>query len=113
MTKQYYISVILFLLFLFYSPNLTGQGPFPGVLDVYTLGGGISEVRASLLANKGFVVLALAYYGFQDLPRTVPKYFDLEYFEEAITFLRQQPQVSGGRKSVPVLIKHLSIGVLI
>ncbi|XP_070958249.1 acyl-coenzyme A thioesterase 1-like isoform X4 [Oncorhynchus clarkii lewisi] len=70
-----------------------GQGPFPGVLDVYTLGGGISEVRASLLANKGFVVLALAYYGFQDLPRTVPKYFDLEYFEEAITFLRQQPQV--------------------
>uniref|UniRef100_A0AAZ3QFY3 Uncharacterized protein n=2 Tax=Oncorhynchus tshawytscha TaxID=74940 RepID=A0AAZ3QFY3_ONCTS len=72
-----------------------GQGPFPGVLDVYTLGGGISEVRASLLANKGFVVLALAYFGFQDLPRTVPKYFDLEYFEEAITFLRQQPQVQG------------------
>ncbi|CAB1342011.1 unnamed protein product [Coregonus sp. 'balchen'] len=72
-----------------------GQGPFPGVLDVYTLGGGISEVRASLLANKGFVVLALAYSGFQDLPKTVPKYFDLEYFEEAITFLRQQPQVQG------------------
>ncbi|XP_029621535.1 acyl-coenzyme A thioesterase 1 isoform X2 [Salmo trutta] len=73
----------------------TGQGPFPGVLDVYTLGGGISEVRASLLANKGIVVLALAYYGFQDMPRTVPKYFDLEYFEEAITFLRRQPQVQG------------------
>uniref|UniRef100_A0A4W5NYD6 Acyl-CoA thioesterase 21 n=1 Tax=Hucho hucho TaxID=62062 RepID=A0A4W5NYD6_9TELE len=72
-----------------------GQGPYPGVLDVYTLGGGISEVRASLLANKGFVVLALAYFGFQDLPRTVPKYFDLEYFEEAITFLRRQPQVQG------------------
>ncbi|XP_038818437.1 acyl-coenzyme A thioesterase 1-like [Salvelinus namaycush] len=72
-----------------------GPGPFPGVLDVYILGGGISEVRASLLANKGFVVLALAYSGFQDLPKTMPKYFDLEYFEEAITFLRRQPQVQG------------------
>ncbi|XP_041721239.2 acyl-coenzyme A thioesterase 1-like [Coregonus clupeaformis] len=72
-----------------------GKGPFPGVLDVYTLGGGLSEVRASLLANKGFVVLALAYYGYQDLSRTVPKHFDLEYFEEAITFLRRQPQIQG------------------
>uniref|UniRef100_A0A8C8H0E2 Uncharacterized protein n=1 Tax=Oncorhynchus tshawytscha TaxID=74940 RepID=A0A8C8H0E2_ONCTS len=73
-----------------------GQGPFPGVLDVYILGGGLSEVRASLLANKGFVVLTLAYYGYQDMPRNVPKHFDLEYFEEAITFLRRQPQVSPG-----------------
>ncbi|XP_055729294.1 acyl-coenzyme A thioesterase 1-like [Salvelinus fontinalis] len=73
----------------------SGQGPFPGVLDVYILGGGLSEVRASLLANKGFVVLALAYYGYQDMPRNVPAHFDLEYFEEAITFLRRQPQVQG------------------
>ncbi|XP_041716998.1 acyl-coenzyme A thioesterase 1-like [Coregonus clupeaformis] len=72
-----------------------GPGPFPGILDVYTLGGGISEVRASLLANKGFVVLALGYYGFQDLPKTMSKNLDLEYFEEAITFLRRQPQVQG------------------
>ncbi|CAB1339820.1 unnamed protein product [Coregonus sp. 'balchen'] len=55
---------------------------------------GISEVRASLLANKGFVVLALGYYGFQDLPKTMSKSLDLEYFEEAITFLRRQPQVA-------------------
>ncbi|CDQ88479.1 unnamed protein product [Oncorhynchus mykiss] len=79
-----------------------GQGSFPGVLDVYILGGGLSEVRASLLANKGFVVLALAYYGYQDMPRNVPKHFDLEYFEEAITFLRRQPQVSGGRRAVVI-----------
>uniref|UniRef100_A0AAZ3QD04 Uncharacterized protein n=1 Tax=Oncorhynchus tshawytscha TaxID=74940 RepID=A0AAZ3QD04_ONCTS len=77
-------------------PPSLGQGPFPGVLDVYILGGGLSEVRASLLANKGFVVLTLAYYGYQDMPRNVPKHFDLEYFEEAITFLRRQPQVSPG-----------------
>uniref|UniRef100_A0A8C7NH46 Acyl-CoA thioester hydrolase/bile acid-CoA amino acid N-acetyltransferase domain-containing protein n=1 Tax=Oncorhynchus mykiss TaxID=8022 RepID=A0A8C7NH46_ONCMY len=61
-------------------PPSLGQGPFPGVLDVYILGGGLSEVRASL---------------------NVPKHFDLEYFEEAITFLRRQPQVSGGRRRPP------------
>uniref|UniRef100_UPI003AABBB10 acyl-coenzyme A thioesterase 1-like n=1 Tax=Centroberyx gerrardi TaxID=166262 RepID=UPI003AABBB10 len=72
-----------------------GKGPFPGVLDLYTFGGGLSEPRASLLANKGFAVLALAYYRYQDLPKTPPKHFDLEYFEEAVTFLRRQPQVQG------------------
>ncbi|XP_030628459.1 acyl-coenzyme A thioesterase 1-like [Chanos chanos] len=71
-----------------------GPGPFPAVIDIYTLGGGISEVRASLLANKGFVVLALAYYGYQDLPKAVSK-LDLEYFEEAVTFLQKLPEVKG------------------
>lgn len=70
-----------------------GKGPFPGIVDLYTLGGGLTEPRASLLANKGFVVLALAYYGYQDLPKN-PKIFDLEYFEEAVTYLRRQPEVS-------------------
>lgn len=71
----------------------TGKGPFPGIVDLYTLGGGLSEPRACLLANKGFVVLALAYYGYQDLPKN-PKNLDLEYFEEAVTYLRSQPEVS-------------------
>ncbi|KAM6964978.1 acyl-coenzyme A thioesterase 1-like [Aplochiton taeniatus] len=71
-----------------------GDGPFPGVLDLYTLGGGMNEIRASLLAKRGFVVLALAYYGYDDLPQT-PKHFDLEYFEEAINFVRGHPQVQG------------------
>ncbi|KAM3861212.1 acyl-coenzyme A thioesterase 1 [Diretmus argenteus] len=72
-----------------------GKGPFPGVLDLPPLGGGLSEARASLLANKGFAVLALAYYGYQDLPKPFPKHFDLEYFEEALDFLRRHPQVQG------------------
>lgn len=71
-----------------------GDGPFPGIVDLYTLGGGLSEQRASLLANKGFVVLALAYYGYQDLPKRPPN-LDLEYFEEAVTYLRQLPEVKG------------------
>lgn len=62
-------------------------------MDLYTFGGGLSEPRASLLANRGYVVLALAYYGYQDLPKK-PKMLDLEYFEEAVTYLRVHPEVS-------------------
>ncbi|XP_054618453.1 acyl-coenzyme A thioesterase 5-like [Dunckerocampus dactyliophorus] len=71
-----------------------GKGPFPGIVDLYTLGGGLNEQRASLLANKGFVVLALAYYGYQDLPKK-PKNLDLEYFEEAAVYLQNHPEVQG------------------
>ncbi|KAI1897300.1 hypothetical protein AGOR_G00081900 [Albula goreensis] len=71
-----------------------GPGPFPGVIEMGVLGGGLSEVRGCLLANQGFVVLCLAYYGYQDLPKTMKK-LDLEYFEEAIMFLRKLPEVKG------------------
>lgn len=60
---------------------------------MYTFGGGLTEPRASLLASKGFVVLALAYLRYQDLPKN-PKNLDLEYFEEAVTYLRKRPEVS-------------------
>ncbi|XP_029985198.1 acyl-coenzyme A thioesterase 1 [Sphaeramia orbicularis] len=71
-----------------------GNGPFPAIVDLYTFGGRLSEVRASLLANQGFVVLALAYLGYQDLPKT-PEYLDMEYFEEAVTYLRGCSEVKG------------------
>lgn len=60
---------------------------------MYTFGARLTEPRASLLANKGFVVLALAYMGYEDLPKG-PKKLDLEYFEEAVTYLRKHPEVS-------------------
>ncbi|KAL7888416.1 hypothetical protein AOLI_G00033900 [Acnodon oligacanthus] len=69
-----------------------GEGPFPAVVDMYTLGGNLCEPRAALLASKGFVVLALALYGYQDMPKTVDK-IDLEYFEEAVIFLQKLPEV--------------------
>lgn len=71
-----------------------GEGPFPGIVDLYTFGGGLTEPRASLLAKEGFVVLALAYLGYKDLPKKPPN-LDLEYFDEAVTYLRRQPEVSG------------------
>ncbi|XP_033895212.1 acyl-coenzyme A thioesterase 1-like isoform X1 [Acipenser ruthenus] len=71
-----------------------GRGPFPGVLDMYGTGGGLPEYRASLLASRGFAVLALAYYSYLDLPKDMRE-LDLEYFEEAVSFLRTHPQVKG------------------
>ncbi|KAM9322673.1 acyl-coenzyme A thioesterase 1 [Pholidichthys leucotaenia] len=70
-----------------------GKGPFPAVLDLYTFGGGLSEKRAALLASRGFVVLTVALYGHDDMPKNVED-IHLDYFEEAIKFLKKQDKVS-------------------
>ncbi|XP_075804252.1 acyl-coenzyme A thioesterase 5-like isoform X2 [Microtus pennsylvanicus] len=71
-----------------------GNGPFPGIIDLFGVGGGLLEYRASLLAGKGFAVLALAYYKYDDLPKSMHT-FHLEYFEEAVNYLLSHPQVKG------------------
>ncbi|XP_059135350.1 acyl-coenzyme A thioesterase 5-like isoform X1 [Peromyscus eremicus] len=71
-----------------------GNGPFPGIIDIFGVGGGLLEYRASLLAGKGFAVLALAYYNYDDLPKGMDA-FHLEYFEEAVNYLLRHPQVKG------------------
>ncbi|NWX81883.1 ACOT1 thioesterase, partial [Nothoprocta pentlandii] len=71
-----------------------GDGPFPGIIDLYGVGGGLPEYRACLLANHGFAVLALAYYGYEDLPQNMQE-FQLEYFEEAVDFMLKHRQVKG------------------
>uniref|UniRef100_A0A1A8FL28 Acyl-CoA thioesterase 2 n=2 Tax=Nothobranchius korthausae TaxID=1143690 RepID=A0A1A8FL28_9TELE len=73
-----------------------GEGPFPGIIDLYTFGGGLTESRASLLAGRGFVVLALAYYRYNSLPKN-PQNLNLEYFEEALTYLKNHPEVQTSR----------------
>ncbi|XP_038968234.1 acyl-CoA thioesterase 3 isoform X3 [Rattus norvegicus] len=59
--------------------------------DLFGLGGGLLEYRASLLAGKGFAVMALAYYNYDDLPKDVD-IIHLEYFEEAVNYLLSHPQ---------------------
>ncbi|XP_021034502.1 acyl-coenzyme A thioesterase 5 isoform X2 [Mus caroli] len=71
-----------------------GTGPFPGIIDLFGVGGGLLEYRASLLAGKGFAVMALAYYNYDDLPKVID-ILHLEYFEEAVTYLLSHPQVKG------------------
>jgi bile acid-CoA:amino acid N-acyltransferase len=69
-----------------------GEGPFPGVIDLFGGNGGLIEFRASLLASHGFASLALAYWAYDDLPPLLEK-VNLEYFEEAVNFLLAHPKV--------------------
>ncbi|KAM6308441.1 bile acid-CoA:amino acid N-acyltransferase-like [Aegotheles albertisi] len=71
-----------------------GPGPFPGVIDLFGGAGGLIEFRAGLLASRGFAVLALAFFAYDDLPRTLSQ-LDLQYFEEATELLLQHPKVRG------------------
>lgn len=69
-------------------------GPFPGIVDIYGVGSGLLEQRASLLAGKGFAVMALAYHNYEDLPKGL-EILHLDYFEEAVNYLLDHPQVKG------------------
>ncbi|XP_034498893.1 LOW QUALITY PROTEIN: peroxisomal succinyl-coenzyme A thioesterase [Ailuropoda melanoleuca] len=71
-----------------------GPGPFPGIIDICGIGGGLLEYRASLLAGHGFATLALAYYDFEDLPKEINS-IHLDYFEEALCYMLQHSEVKG------------------
>ncbi|XP_038625750.1 bile acid-CoA:amino acid N-acyltransferase isoform X2 [Tachyglossus aculeatus] len=81
-----------------------GKGPFPGIIDMFGGIGGLVEFRASLLASRGFTVLALAYFGYEDLPKDALE-VDLEYFEEATNLLLKHPMVSKG--ALPISLNSI------
>ncbi|KFO24236.1 Acyl-coenzyme A thioesterase 2, mitochondrial, partial [Fukomys damarensis] len=87
-----------------------GLGPFSGIMDLFGVGGGLLEYRASLLAGKGFAVMALAYYNYDDLPQDI-KILHLEYFEEAMNYLLQHPQVKGPGVGVLGISKGGELGL--
>ncbi|KAM4615671.1 uncharacterized protein ACJ7VT_010761 [Polymixia lowei] len=67
-----------------------GPGPFPGVLDMWGLGGGLVEYRSALLASHGFVSMALEYLSPDEL-RTLD--VELKYFETAFNIIQEHPLV--------------------
>ncbi|XP_076996493.1 bile acid-CoA:amino acid N-acyltransferase-like [Tamandua tetradactyla] len=87
-----------------------GEGPFPGVIDLFGGRGGLTEFRSSLLASHGFVSFALAYFNYEDLPPFMEK-TDLEYFEEAVNFLLKQPKVLGPGIGIVSICKGAEIGL--
>ncbi|XP_051004910.1 acyl-coenzyme A thioesterase 3 isoform X5 [Acomys russatus] len=87
-----------------------GTGPFPGIIDLFGTGGGLLEYRASLLAGKGFAVMALAYYNYDGLPKTMD-ILHLEYFEEAVNYLLRHPQVKGSGVGVLGISKGGELGL--
>ena len=56
--------------------SFTGDGPFPGVIDLFGTAGGILEFRSALLASRGFASLSLPYFRYEDLPDTM---FDIDF----------------------------------
>lgn len=75
-----------------------GPGPFPGIIDMF--GGvlpGCNEIRAALLASRGYATLALSYFGGEDQPVwSDVKMLDIEYFEEATDWLSSQSYIKPG-----------------
>ena len=67
-----------------------------GVMDLFGALPAVVEFKASLLASHGFAALAVAYYGYDDLPSSLSPYVELEYIEEAAEWLYQHSKVIPG-----------------
>ena len=65
---------------------------FSGVIDLFGSLGGLFTFRSALLASHGFASFALPFFGYDDLPNYGDR-IDIEYFEEAIEWFLQHPQV--------------------
>lgn len=74
---------------LFYPKNMK-KGPT--LVVVPGSNGGIPEGISQLLASHGYVVLALGYFAAEGLPEQLSM-IPLEYFQNAIQWLKKQPQV--------------------
>ncbi|XP_022334571.2 acyl-coenzyme A thioesterase 1-like [Crassostrea virginica] len=69
-----------------------GPGPFPGVIDMFGSGGGLMDHRAALLASRGFIVFALPFFAYEDLPSTMPD-VSLDYLIESTEWFAGLPNV--------------------
>ncbi|KAM7165808.1 acyl-coenzyme A amino acid N-acyltransferase 2-like [Macrochelys suwanniensis] len=87
-----------------------GEGPFPGLIDMFGGVGGLLEFRASLLASRGFAALALAYFAYEDLPSCLDE-VELEYFEEAANIVLGHPKVGGTGVGVVAICKGAEIAL--
>jgi len=82
---------------LFLPAPCCGPGPHPAVLDVSGSAGGLNVTRAALLASRGFAALAIAYFRHGDaLPKRMAD-LPLEYFADALAWLRAHPRTLGDR----------------
>ncbi|XP_039268774.2 bile acid-CoA:amino acid N-acyltransferase-like [Styela clava] len=70
-----------------------GSGKFPGVISMSGGYPGAMKHKAALLASRGFVALALKFFGADDLPGNFQQ-LDLGYFVEAAKFLKNHERVT-------------------
>lgn len=74
------------------------------------VGGG--DYLGSLLASKGYAVLALAYFGVEGLPTELEE-IPLEYFERAITWLQTHKEIRNNRLCVVGVSKGSELALLL
>jgi dienelactone hydrolase len=79
----------------FFAPGMSGS--YPGVLVVGR--GGAPQELAAWLASHGFAAFALAYFGYDDLPKELEA-IPLEYFGRALAWMKQRPEVMADRIAV-------------
>jgi dienelactone hydrolase len=72
-----------------------GEGPHPTVLILHGGGGGMDEYTGAMLASRGYAAFNLAYFSEPGLPRGLFN-IPLEYFENAIRWMRAQPWLGNG-----------------
>lgn len=77
----------------------SGNVPHPAVLVVGGSEGGLQTQKAAWLASHGFAALALAYFRYEDLPTELAG-IPLEYFGEALTWMRKRPEIQPDRIAV-------------
>lgn len=71
----------------------------PGVILLGGSEGGFPTPQGPMLASRGFVVLALAYFGTNGLPAAMQR-IPIEYFGKAIHLMQRLPEVHGGAISI-------------
>ncbi|HEV8434327.1 MAG TPA: acyl-CoA thioester hydrolase/BAAT C-terminal domain-containing protein, partial [Thermoanaerobaculia bacterium] len=91
-----------------------GEGKHPGVIVVSGSGGGIPPAagQAGGIASRGYVVLALAYFGVRGLPSSL-SYIPLEYFATALDWLRAQPSVDPERIAIVGISRGAELALLL
>ncbi|XP_070181668.1 acyl-coenzyme A thioesterase 1-like isoform X2 [Littorina saxatilis] len=88
-----------------------GEGPFPGVIDIFGLAGGLMEIRAALLAANGFAAFALPFFGYDDLPKTFTE-LTFDYFENTVTWLASHPSVRPGGIGIIAISGGAALGLM-
>ncbi|MDE5416343.1 acyl-CoA thioester hydrolase/BAAT C-terminal domain-containing protein [Alkalihalobacterium chitinilyticum] len=70
------------------------KATYPAVIILGGSDGGLQEHAAAVLASKGYVVLALPYFGVEGVPKDLEN-IPLEYFEKATIWLQEHPKTNG------------------
>lgn len=89
-----------------------GADKRPAVIVLGGSGGGLDWEKAAMLSSRGYVTLALAYFGIPPLPRILRE-IPLEYFATAIAWLRRQERVRRDQIAVMGSSKGAELALLL